>query len=361
MGKKQILVAGGYGSVGTHISSILSKNDSLIPVVAGRSKEKAMALAKTLDCRWKTIDLCSKKSIEETLTDIDIVVNCYIPSNDFNIFLPELAAASGIHYVDIGAFNNYNEGVAGINKNAVENDATLITSLGLYPGMPGLIIAENRDYFDQVDTADIFFTSGSNMENLTPLALQGIAYMMGVTPTQWEGEQWIKAPGKGRKEYISEPFNRKITFYPYMVTYDLLKIPEIMKINKMVMWSMSESFLMGMILLLGLKMGLAKTIERADKFLSILRFLGRNGNEDYSMKIVTKGYKNNEPYERVVEMNATEEYLTAIVPAIICEQLADGEIVKRGAFTGAEVVNLKKFTESLKTKAINYEESMKKL
>ena len=45
MKKTKILVAGGYGSVGTHISSLLSQNDKFIPVIAGRSKEKAKALA----------------------------------------------------------------------------------------------------------------------------------------------------------------------------------------------------------------------------------------------------------------------------------------------------------------------------
>jgi hypothetical protein len=84
---------------------------------------------------------------------------------------------------------------------------------------------------------------------------------------QWENESWIKAPAKGRQEYISEPFNKQITFYPYMVMHDLIELPQIVKTDKIVMWLMSESFFLGMVLLMGLKMGLAKTKKRAEKFL----------------------------------------------------------------------------------------------
>ena len=36
MKKKQVLVVGGYGSIGSTISLLLSENEELYPVVAGR-------------------------------------------------------------------------------------------------------------------------------------------------------------------------------------------------------------------------------------------------------------------------------------------------------------------------------------
>ncbi len=144
-----------------------------------------------------------------------------------------------------------------------------------------------------------------------------------------------------------------------MMTFDLLKIPEIVKINKLFMWSMSESMLVGMFLLLGLKLGLAKTVKRAKKFLPILRLLGRNKNPDYALKIVTKGTINRENYVRTVEMNALEEYLTAIVPVFVCEQIANRDIRNVGAYTGAEIVNLSKFLDALKSVNINYKDHLK--
>jgi saccharopine dehydrogenase-like NADP-dependent oxidoreductase len=359
MKKHHVLIPGGYGAVGSIIATLLSKKENIIPIVAGRSENQAKKLAEKLACQWITIDLENKASIETALKNIDIVINCYTPSGDFNTMLPELAAISGVHYLDVAAFNKFNKGVIDLHKKAIENKAILITALGLFPGIPGLILGSNKNHFDEVETTDIFFTSGANMDTLSPLALQGIGLMMKEPPKQWNGGHWVKPFVKSKKEHISEPFNKNITFYPYMVTYDLLKIPEIMKINNLNMWSMSENIFVGMILLLGLKMGLAKTVERAKKFLTILRFLGKNKNHDYAMKIVSKGTKGNEKYERIVEMNASEEYLTAIVPVIVCEQITDGDIKKAGAFTGAEIVNMSEFINSLKSGNINYKDILK--
>lgn len=361
MKKIRILVAGGYGSVGTHVSSLLAQNDKFIPVVAGKNKDKAKMLAAKLNCEWIGIDLENKNSIQDALKNIDITISCYIPSGDFNIFLPEIAAENGIHYLDIAAFNHFNEKVMRCNKMAVENNTMLITALGLYPGMPGLILASNKDCFDTINSVDIYFTSGGKMDGLSVLSLQGINIMMNVPPTQWNGEQWIKAESKGTKEYISEPFNKKISFFPFMITYDLLKIPEIVKCNKIVMWSGTESLFQGLIFLLGIKMGWAKNLKKAGKFIKVLRFLGKNKNEDYSMKIVTKGIKDNKTLERVVEMNAPEELLTAIVPVIVCEQIVQGIINKPGAFTGPESVNAKNFIKVLKEKDITLNDKLQKI
>lgn len=78
------------------------------------------------------------------------------------------------------------------------------------------------------------------------------------------------------------------------------------------------------------------------------------------MKIVTKGIKNEKYLEIIVKMNAPEELLTAIVPVIVCEQIANGDINKPGAFTGHEVVNVQKFLDSLKEKDVNYQKSLTK-
>jgi len=359
MEQLKVLIAGGYGSVGTHISEMLSQDEKFIPVIAGRNEEKAKALADKLNCDWKGIDLGNENSINDALADIDIAINCFIPSADFNTILPELAAETGIHYLDVAAFNNFNERVTGLNKKAAVNKTVLITALGLYPGMPGLVLASNKEYFDRVDSVNIYFASGGRMEGLSVLSLQGINLMMNIPARQWNGEEWIKANSRGTTEYISNPFNKKLSFFPFMITYDLLKIPEVMKCNKIVMWSGTESLFQGLVLLLGLKMGFARTENKAENFLKVLRFLGRKKNEDYSMKIVTKGPKDEKSLERVVEMNGPEELLTAIVPAIVCQQIADGVINKPVAFTGPEVVNIQEFIASLKTKNIGYQETLK--
>ncbi len=189
MEKHHVLIPGGYGAVGSIIATLLSKKENFIPIVAGRNEEQARKLAEKLDCRWAIVDLENKTSIETALKHIDIVINCYTPSGDFNTMLPELAAEVGIHYLDVAAFSRYNEGIIDLNKKAIENKSIFITALGLFPGLSGLIIGSSNDIFDTIDSVDIFFTSGANMDTLSPLALQGIGLMMKETPQCWEAGQ----------------------------------------------------------------------------------------------------------------------------------------------------------------------------
>ncbi len=72
MRKKQILIVGGYGVVGTVVSSLLSKKSGLSPIIAGRNKEKAEALAEKLGCGFRTIDIKNEDSIKAALEDVNI-------------------------------------------------------------------------------------------------------------------------------------------------------------------------------------------------------------------------------------------------------------------------------------------------
>ena len=360
MNKKQVLVVGGYGFIGTTISSLLSKSNDLIPIIAGRDSEKAEALAKKLECGFRIIDLKKESLIEKALENIDIVICCYIDSNNLNTSLPEKAIKLGIHYLDVSGINEYNDKITNLNNKAIENNVILITALGLYPGIAGLLLADNKNYFEQIGSVEIFFTMGGNMDGISTLSLCDIGYMMDASAMQYDGKKWVTTNGKGKNEYIGGPFNKKIFFYPSMITSDLLSIPEIINSNKIVMWSGCESFFQGMVLYFGIKRGYVKAKEKAGKFLKLLRFIGRKKSKNYMMRIITKGSRHNIKNERIVEFNAKEDFLTAISPVLVCQQIANGDIKQSGAYTAPQIVNTKKFLESFKECDVNFKESIKK-
>lgn len=360
MNKKQVLIVGGYGVIGTTISTLLSKSNDLFPIIAGRNSEKAEALSQKLKCGFRTIDLKNESDIEKAFENIDIVICCYIDSNNLNTILPEKAIKLGIHYLDVSGVNEYNNKVISLNNKALESNVTLITALGLYPGITGLLLADNKNYFELVGSVEIFFAMGGNMDGISALSLCDIGNMMDTTSMQYNGKKWVKTDGKGNNAYIGGPFNKKIFFYPSMITSDLLSIPEIINSNKIVMWSGCESFFQGMVLYFGVKRGYVKTREKAGKFLKLLRLIGRKKTKDYMMRIITKGSFNNIKHERIVEFNAKEDFLTAIAPVIACEQIANGDIKQPGAFIAPQIVNTKKFLKSFKEYNVHFKESIKK-
>ncbi len=358
--KTNVLVVGGYGLIGKTISKLLSKSNGLFPIVAGRNRAKAEELAESLKCGFRTIDITEETSIDKALENIDIVICCYIDSSDLNTILPEKAIKSGTHYLDVSGVNEYNNKVMSLNDKALASKVTLITALGLYPGIAGLLLADNKNYFEKIGLVEIFFAMGGNMDGLSALSLSDLGDMMDATSMMYNGKKWVKTDGKGKNAYIGGPFKKKIFFYPSMIASDLLCIPDIINSNKIEMWSGCESFFQGMVLYFGVKRGYVKTLEKAGKFLRLLRFIGRKKNKDYMVRIVTRGSCDNVKKERIVEFNAPEDFLTAIAPVIVCEQIVNGDIEQSGAFIAPQIVNTKKFLKSFKEHNINFKESIKK-
>ena len=132
MKKTRILIAGGYGAVGKEIAKLLVLKPGIMPVVGGRNEKRAESLASQINCEWIRIDLDNGESISNALKDIDIVINCCIPSDNYPITLARAAVERQVHYLDVSAFNGYCKRVMQLNPLANEKGVTLITALGAY-------------------------------------------------------------------------------------------------------------------------------------------------------------------------------------------------------------------------------------
>lgn len=359
MKKTRILIAGGYGAVGKEVATLLALRPGIIPVVGGRDKEKAASLANQINGEWIRIDLDNRESISDGLKDIDIVINCYIPSDDYPTKLAEAAVEQQVNYLDVSAFNGYCKRVVQLNPLANEKGVTLITALGAYPGIPGLILADVREFFEEIISADFYFVLGGKLEGLTPLSLMGVQYMMDVPPLVWDANQWQKPKVTGTQEPISEPFNKTIFFSPGMITYDLHTIPETMKIGTIAYWSGMEDLLQGLVFFIGMKLGLAGTEIKAAWFLKFLRFFGRGRKKhpEMALKAVVQGIKEGKQIKRILEIHGMEDYLTAVIPVLVCDQLINGQINQRGAFTGPQIVDTHTLMQSLRDTVSGYKES----
>ncbi len=357
--KTRILIAGGYGAVGKSIAKLLCLRPGIIPVVGGRNEEKAKSLANLINCEWIHIDLDNSESISNGLKDIDIVINCYIPSDNYPIKLAEIAVERRVNYLDISAFNGYCKRVIQLNPLANEKRVTLITALGAYPGIPGLIIADAREYFSEIKSAEFYFVMGGKLEGLTPLSLMGVQYMMDSSPLVWNTSQWQKPQVTQTQEPISEPFNKKIFFSPGMITYDLHIIPETMKIDKIAYWSGIENLVQGLVFLVGMKLGWAGNEKKATRFLKLLKFFGKGGknHSEIALKAVVQGIKDGKQINRIMEIHGVEDYLTAVIPVLVCDQLIDGQINQRGAFTGPQIVDTHTLIQSFRNTVPGYKES----
>jgi len=355
MEKERVLIVGGYGTVGTVVSEILSKNEHIIPVIAGRNEAKAKELAGKLNAEWRTVDINKEDSILTAFENVNIVINCFSgPFTNSPLQLAELCAKHGIHYLDVAGSYEFAERVLTLNEIAKKNKSTLITALGANPGLPGIALMSAKKDFDEMDSGRIVFVLGAGFKGISVSSLQELKYMFDVKPLVWEKTQWITPKVISIKEYVGKPFEQKV-YLGVSLTRDILVIPELTGLKELSFWSGSQSTIQGLALILGLKYGFAKNEKRAKMLLKFLMKLGqKNATGDTLLSITINGKKNGEKKKRIIEIYCEENYATAIAPALVCQQIVEKKITEHGAFVAPQVVPSIDFMERLKKYPVNY-------
>ncbi|MBE9098279.1 saccharopine dehydrogenase NADP-binding domain-containing protein [filamentous cyanobacterium LEGE 07170] len=356
MNEQKVLVVGGYGTVGSLVSELLATDEYIELVVAGRNESKARKLAQTLQCEWRTIDISNAPSISSALQDIDVIINCFSgPFTHAPLLLPELAAQAGIHYLDVAGSYEYAERFLKLNPLAAKNKVTLITALGASPGIPGIALMSAKDDFEVFESANVMFVLGAKIDGISASSLKELKYMFAVKPLVWRDDQWMPPKDSDRKEYLGKPFEKGI-YLGISLTRDLLIIPELIQINELSFWSGSQSTSQGIAMLLGLKLGLTKSDRGAQFLLNVLKRMGQAkwATSDALIKLELMGTNRGIGQKRTIKIYCEENYMTALAPVIICQQLIEEKIVKHGAFVPPEVIPAGDFMDRLGNFPIRY-------
>ena len=137
--KDKILLIGGHGAVGQIILKDLIQRGIPINklVIAGRNEEKMIAFLKKekLEMEYRQLDV-QKIPKMESLKEIKLVVMC-IDQKDTR-FVSELITKK-IDYVDITANSDF---IGEVNQLPSVNDVSVITSVGLAPGLTNLATSQ---------------------------------------------------------------------------------------------------------------------------------------------------------------------------------------------------------------------------
>lgn len=353
MSTQKVLVIGGYGAVGSQISTLLVgfDNPGVGVVLGGRDVEKAKRHAGTLGAESCFVDVDNQESVRKAIEDVDIVVNCCVGIRPHLNVVDACLQRQRVVYLDLaGVPLNYYKSILDCHDRAVEAEATLVTGLGVNPGIPGIVLADNPYHFDVVEDVDVYFTLGAKLEGLSLMSLEGVGEMVKAQPLAWKDGRWQQPEQKSRTMFVQRPFHKKIYFGRGAVTGDLIHLPFLKSTQNINMWSGMESAFQGMMFILGIRMGLTRSRWWASQFLRFLRFLGRSDRytNDAHLKIEITGTRDGRNKKRVVQLMAAEEMLTAVAAAIVVQQVLDGKVTQRGAFLPPHIVSVSEFVDRLK-------------
>lgn len=353
------LIIGGYGFVGFEVAKILSTNSGIKVYISGRNKTKAEQKASEIGVSWKYIDISDKDSIRNALDGIDVVVNCYNDINSANIIVAEMACDLGIKYLDVaGIPMDHLKSIKALHQKAIDNNALLMTGIGLNPGMVGVVLKNHCDSFDEILDSEVFFTLGSDMEDMSVLSIRGMSMMMSLPPKFWNGKEWIKPMKSSVKSFVGDPINRDIYFGPGLITPDIESITDNYKIESIKIWSGVESLYQSIVMLIGIKLGFASSDKKASKLLKYLKSIGSNKKFHLESHILVNstGFKDGKKIAKNTSFYCSEVFATALAISLVCIQLSEGIYQMSGAFYPTDIIDHIDFIKKLESSNINFKE-----
>ena len=165
-----ILVLGGYGGTGKVFCRYLLKETGVKVIVAGRSLEKAEALAATLKNEYPSdrifarfADASDTGSLRAAFRDIDFVLVA-ATTTTWAKQIAETALEAGIDYLDIYFQQDVYPVLEGLSERIRAAGRCFITQAGFHPGLPAAYIRKGAEYFDHYDKAIIAFAMKVKIE-----------------------------------------------------------------------------------------------------------------------------------------------------------------------------------------------------
>jgi len=150
---KRVLLAGGYGVVGTQVAEILRQHHpDLKLVIAGRRPEQANALARKLgNAEAARIDMQASNPLQSINGHIDAVATLVHDHDDRTLMS---AIARGIPYLDI-ARGGHAQARAYVTAAQLDIRAPVLFSANWMAGVPAVITTHLASKIDVVDTVSV--------------------------------------------------------------------------------------------------------------------------------------------------------------------------------------------------------------
>lgn len=227
---KRVLVIGGYGGFGARLSRRLAQAGHL-PLVAGRSLEKAARFAATLSQAEpvradRTGDLASMLAALRP----DLVIDAAGPFQDSDYRVPLACIAAGIPYLDLADARGFVTGIGVLDAAARAAGVTVIAGASTAPALTGAVARQLSEGLDSVEQVEVALSASSRGTSSASVAQAALSYV-GRPVRLWRGGRWTEAFGwqELRRETLrAPPFALPRRFFALVDVPDHDLLPEIL-------------------------------------------------------------------------------------------------------------------------------------
>ena len=148
-----ILITGGYGTVGRRVAADLAPEYPGNVVVAGRSTEKATQLATELGygVRGRRVDIGNPSTVEAALGGVGVVMSCIDQPEPY---LLRAAIRRGLAYTDIAPHLMTRRPTEAMKGEAAQTGARIVLGAGLAPGISSMLARLGADRVGAVESVE---------------------------------------------------------------------------------------------------------------------------------------------------------------------------------------------------------------
>jgi hypothetical protein len=352
---KRVLIIGGYGNFGAFIARRLSVEPDIALIIAGRSADKANALAASLAAESMVADI--PRTIDALLESAkpDIVIHTSGPFQGQGYEVAEACIRHRAHYIDLADGRDFVTGVTRLNATAEAAGILVISGASSVPALTSAIIDRYRDQFGTLETLDYGIATAQKTNRGLATTKGVLSYagkpfetLLDGAPRLvygWQGLHWRNLPGIGWRAFGNCDVPDLALFatrYPDLKTIRFSAGLELPLIH-LSLWALT--WLVRVRLIPNLR-------AAAPAMLSISRLFDPFGTDVSGFFMDMLGRDANGNSQRItfdLTAKSGDGPMIPCVPAIVAAlELARGQITARGAMPCVGIVTLDSILDELR-------------
>ena len=200
---KRILVLGGNGVFGRHISRAIAAIPSAECVIGTRRPLKGAAMIGG-NIAALTVNVNDAANLRQALNGVFAVVHVTGPFQAHDYTVAETCAGMGIHYVDLAESRSYVDGITRLNRRAQQKNCLIMSGASAVPTVSTALVDLLAHEFDRISDIHVCLSLG----NKTPLGETTLRTILGYAGTSFrfkENGRWRYAYGWSESEKVIFP------------------------------------------------------------------------------------------------------------------------------------------------------------
>lgn len=355
---KRVLLLGGYGNFGSHIARSLAPNTAIQLLIAGRSLERASALAASLEAanRAEALSIDIAKDFETNLRGAapDMVIHTVGPFQGQSYSVAEACISNGCHYVDLSDGRAFVAGIEALDTPARSADVLVVSGASSVPCLTAAIIDEAVPRFSSLEEIDYGISAAQQTNRGLATASSVLGYIgRPFTTLRERADKTVY----GWQEMHAE-------LYPELGLrlFGNCDIPDLELFPKRYAGLRNVRFCAGheikllhfgtWLLSWGVRFGLLQSLDRHSRRLLRWSFLfdplgsGRSGFHMFLRGTGSDGRERTESFY-IVARQGHGPFIPCAPAIILAERLARGELCERGARPCLDLITLNEFLVAL--------------